>query len=210
MKKLSKLVTTCFFSSRKRKALGWLGAVFLALLAWLGAVSVTIWRFGYTDHAKPADCAIILGAAIAGTQPSPVFEERLRHGITLYREGLVPALIVTGGLGEGSHLSEGRVGSDYLISAGIPASDVFREERSLTTLQNLSEAAKVMKREGFASSIVVSDPLHLKRAQMMADDLGLRTVTSPTPTSKYRSLRTRLPFLFRELYFVHHFHFFKQ
>jgi uncharacterized SAM-binding protein YcdF (DUF218 family) len=51
----------------------------------------------------------------------------------------------------------------------------------------------------------VSDPLHMKRAMMMADDLDIAAVSSPTPTSRYRSLKTKLGFLLRELYFIHHY-----
>jgi hypothetical protein len=39
----------------------------------------------------------------------------------------------------------------------------------------------------------------------MADDFGIQAVSSPTPTTRYRSLRTKLGFLVRELYFVHHY-----
>jgi uncharacterized SAM-binding protein YcdF (DUF218 family) len=45
----------------------------------------------------------------------------------------------------------------------------------------------------------------MKRAMMMADDLGMTSVSSPTPTSRYRSLKTKLGFLHRELYFIHHY-----
>ena len=51
--------------------------------------------------------------------------------------------------------------------------------------------------------MIVSDPLHLRRAAMMAKDLGISAVTSPTATSRYRSARTQLNFLLREIYFVH-------
>jgi hypothetical protein len=38
------------------------------------------------DYRGTFDCAIILGAAIADAQPSPVFKARLDHGINLYRK----------------------------------------------------------------------------------------------------------------------------
>ncbi|HEX5790824.1 MAG TPA: YdcF family protein, partial [Luteolibacter sp.] len=69
------------------------------------------------------------------------------------------------------------------------------------------EAKAVMDAKGLQSAIIVSDPLHLKRASEMAEDLGMSTVCSPTPTTRYRSLGTKLRFLMRELYFLHHYHF---
>jgi uncharacterized SAM-binding protein YcdF (DUF218 family) len=38
----------------------------------------------------------------------------------------------------------------------------------------------------------------MKRAMLYADDLGMKAYSSPTPTSLYRSWKTRLPFLLRE------------
>ena len=45
----------------------------------------------------------------------------------------------------------------------------------------------------------------MKRAALMAHDLGIPTAPSPTPTSRYRSLKSKLGFLLREIYFYHHY-----
>jgi len=45
----------------------------------------------------------------------------------------------------------------------------------------------------------------MKRAMLMANDIGITASSSPTPTSRYRSLKTKLGFLLRELYFIHHY-----
>lgn len=62
-----------------------------------------------------------------------------------------------------------------------------------------------MREHGLKSAIIVSDPLHMKRALMMAEGLEIDAVSSPTPTTRYRSLQSKLGFLFRELYFFHHY-----
>jgi uncharacterized SAM-binding protein YcdF (DUF218 family) len=62
-----------------------------------------------------------------------------------------------------------------------------------------------MRQNGLTSAIIVSDPLHMKRAMLMADDLAIAAASSPTPTSRYRSLKSKLGFLLRELYFIHHY-----
>lgn len=78
------------------------------------------------------------------------------------------------------------------------------EETSRTTHQNLTEARALMREHGMTSAILVSDPLHMKRSIRMADGLGIIARSSPTPTSRYRSLGTRFWFLLREIYFIHH------
>ncbi|MCF7730533.1 MAG: YdcF family protein [Akkermansiaceae bacterium] len=174
-------------------------------IIWCIILATLIWRYGTHDHATRSDCIIVLGAAVQDTNPSPVFEERIRHGIDLYHAGYAPKLLFTGGIGEGQKHSESSVGRSVAIQHGIPARDILIEERSRTTLQNLTEAAAVMQKHGLKSAIVVSDPLHMKRAMMMAGGLEIAAVSSPTPTTRYRSLRTRLGFLIRELYFLHHY-----
>ena len=75
------------------------------------------------------------------------------------------------------------------------------ETESRTTFENLAGAKGVVEREDLGRVLIVSDPLHMKRAVLMARDMGLDAYSSPTPTSRYRSWRTQLRFLLREVYF---------
>lgn len=185
----------------KRIVLG----LIIAVTIWCVIVATSIWRYGYRDEAAKADCIIVLGAAVEGQNPSPVFAERIRHGIDLYETSYAPKIIFTGGYGEGQKFSESGVGMLVATQRGVSVDDIYIEEKSRTTQQNIAEAASLMKSHNLKSAIIVSDPLHMKRAMMMADDLGIAAVSSPTPTTRYRSLRTKLGFLVRELYFVHHY-----
>ena len=175
------------------------------MAVWSVFTGIIIWNFGNQDHAKNSDCIIVLGAAAYGAKPSPVFEERINHAIHLYDQGRAPFLIFTGGRGDGDLYSESEVGEKYAIGKGVPQAAILTEARSRTTRQNLFEAKIVMDAAGMHSAILVSDPLHLKRASVMAKDLGLDAVSSPTPSSRYRSLRAKLGFLLREIYFLHHY-----
>ena len=168
-----------------RKRVRWILLFLLALgLSWFSCVAVSIWRFGYQENTQSCDCAIVLGAAVSGSSPSPVFEERIKHGIALYDHGTVRRLIFTGGLGSHENSSESRVAMNYANRAGVPVTDVLIEEVSGTTRENLVEAKKLMDSNNLTSAIIVSDPFHLKRAHVMANDLGIENVTSATPTSR--------------------------
>jgi len=175
------------------------------LFVWLVVVGAVIWNFGDEDNAENSDCIIVLGAAAYGDKPSPVFEERIKHAIALFQKGGAPIIIFTGGRGEGASHAESEVGASYAVAKGVNRAAISIEKRSRTTNQNLMEAKNLMDTAGMKSAIIVSDPLHLKRASMMADDIGILAVTSPTPTTRYRSLRTKLGFLVREIYFCHHY-----
>lgn len=175
----------------------------LAFVVWLPAPAVLIWWHGTNDQARAADCIIVLGAAAYHTRPSPVFEERIRHAIALHERGLARYLLFTGGYGTGAEHAEASVARDFAIRHGIPDTAILTETRSRTTQENLIEARRVMNQHGLRSAVIVSDPFHLKRAAMIAHDLGLVAVTSPTPTSRFQSWRARLEFLARETWFYH-------
>ena len=62
-----------------------LGILLGAALLWLAVLAWSIARFGARDEATSHDTAIVLGAAAYGSRPSPVYRERIRHALSLYR-----------------------------------------------------------------------------------------------------------------------------
>ena len=185
---------------------------FLLLLAalWLAGIAIWIATGPEETDGATADVALVLGAAVDGDSPSPVFAARLDHAIVLYKDRRVAKLMLTGGRSDEDSLSEAAAGKKYAVARGVASADILTEEISKTTRQNIMEAQRVMKGEGVTSALVVSDPLHLRRAILMAHSLGLEAQPSATPHTRYRSWQTKTPFLLREVYFVHHFWFFDQ
>ena len=188
----------------------WIAAGLAALSIWLGGVAWWIAAGPEDDGKAQADVALVLGAAVIDDEPSPVFAARLDYAVELYAEGRVAGVLLTGGRSPEDRLSEGAAGKRYVSSAGVPREAIHIEEVSQTTLGNLREARRVMKRENIASVLIVSDPLHMRRAMAMAQSLGIEARPAPTPYTRYRSWKTRLPFLLRETYFLHHFWLFGQ
>jgi uncharacterized SAM-binding protein YcdF (DUF218 family) len=183
----------------KRK-LTWLA---LLLAGWLGAVAGWIAIGPNVTGEESAETAIVLGAAVIGDAPSSVFAARLDHAVALYEAGRVKRILVTGGRSPEDSLSEAAAGAVFAQAQGVPESAVLIEDRSRTTRQNLDNARKVLGEAGQQPVLIVSDPLHMRRAMAMAADAGLDAQPAPTPTSRYRSLGTQLPFLARELWFMH-------
>lgn len=172
-----------------------------ALLVWSVALAWSIAAYARQHDPAPADVAIVLGAAVWGGQPSPVFAARIDHAVTLYQRGHIRRVIFTGGIGAGEQYAEAEVARRYAVRAGVPDSQIAVETRSRVTYTNLSEAQALLASEPPARVLVVSDPLHMRRAVTMARDLGLDAHPAPTPTSRYRSWRTRASFLGREVFF---------
>ena len=150
---------------------------------------------------KKADAAIVLGAAVYGGEPSPVFRERINHSIWLYENGYVDKLIFTGGKGESEEFSESSIAKNYAIEHSIPEKDILIEEKSKITQENIFYEAEIVRENNFSKVIIVSDPLHMKRAMLMARDSGLVAYSSPTPTTRFRTIKSKSLFLGREVFF---------
>jgi len=178
-----------------------LGGLVLASMGWVLWLGYFITSFASVDQQPISDVAVVLGAAVQGQQPSPVFRERINHAIVLHRTGVVQMILFTGGRSQGAAYAESEVARNYAIAQGVPASDILIETRSTTTHENLEQARQLMLAHRLQSAILVSDPLHMRRAVSLADNLGWAVSSSPTPTSRYRSLQTRLEFLLREIWF---------
>ncbi|MEN0641901.1 YdcF family protein [Alkalicoccobacillus gibsonii] len=159
----------------------------------------SIWAFTETNELVQADAAIVLGAAVWEGEPSPVFRERIHHSIWLYNNGYVDKIIFTGGRSEADLYAESEVARNYALERGVPENDGLIETKSTITEENLKEALSVLHLEGLETFTLVSDPLHMKRAMVMAQQLGMEAYSSSTPTTAYTTLATQVPFLLREL-----------
>lgn len=176
----------------------WIKVAIVSLCVFVAYIFCSIALFSTVDEKKTADAAIILGAAAWYKRPSPVFEERINHGIWLYRNGYVKKLILTGGKSKNAPFSEAFVARRYALKNQIPPEDILIEEDSLTTRENLQNAKQLMEENHLFTAIIVSDPMHMKRAMQIASDLGIKAWSSPTPSTKYASWQAKINFLFQE------------
>lgn len=180
--------------------------IILTSLSGLLAVVLMYNAVGFITYGRGAvpvksDAAIVLGAASYGDRPSPVFRERINHAVWLYRNGYVRKIIFTGARDSANEPPASAVASLYAAGRGVPLRDILREGRSRTTEENLFHARVLAEANGLNTFLVVSDPLHMKRAMRIARDLGMAALPSPTPTTRYRGFGSRMQFLAREIYF---------
>lgn len=182
----------------RRQALLVAAALLLLPPTAIAAIALDVWLFSRQDSAANADAALVLGAAAWGPKPSPVFRERLRHAADLYHQGRVETVLISGGVGKGGGPSEAQVGRDFLLDLGIPPKALLTEDRSSRTVENIVHSKAIARREGIRTFLLVSDPLHMRRATALAQAQGLKTYPSPTRTSAYKSDRPNRDFWIRE------------
>ena len=177
---------------RTSASLGWrlvLAAVLVVATVWLVSLAlVIVWE--QLDTRRPAQAIVVLGAAQYDGRPSPVLRARVDHAIQLWRRGLAPRLIVTGGSGIGDTTTEAAVERRYAIAHGVPASAILQEPESRSTSESLRNVAAMLG-ENSREVILVSDPFHMLRLSILARRFGLRPRTSPTRTSPISANRAQ-------------------
>jgi uncharacterized SAM-binding protein YcdF (DUF218 family) len=168
------------------------------LIIGYATVAWKIVQFGNQTSDDSADAAVVLDAAAWGNKPSPVYRERINAAIALYQQGRVHWIIFTGGTPRLEYPSEAEVGRQFSAMHGIPISAMLVDVESRNTWQNLERAKDLTDIAGIRSVLLVSDPLHMRRAMAMASDLGLHAKPAPTLSSSFRSWTTCGKFLWRE------------
>jgi len=163
---------------------GGLSSLLLALLSSLLVVPVLlrfrqVLRASKGDALEHRDAILVLGRRLREDLPTEVFRARLQHAEELWRGGWAPAIVVTGGMTGHARLSEAEAGRAWLMERGVPAEVIKVEDRSQHTLENLFNTRQEMAQWGWRTLILVSDPLHLSRAAIMARGLGLNLRCSP-------------------------------
>lgn len=193
-------------------ALGWL--VVLGSIAWWSRRSAT----------GDADAIVVLGAAQYGGRPSPVLRSRLDHALALWKGRRAPRVVVTGGRRQGDLISEAAASRRYLVRRGVPSSAILLEPAGRTSLASITGTASLLDdlrdslqhgRTGPGGSarsaaslasarvarprvLLVSDPFHMLRLDVLARLHGLEPLPSPTRTSPISANRAVLEYMLRE------------
>ncbi|HET8787947.1 MAG TPA: YdcF family protein, partial [Actinomycetes bacterium] len=166
------------------------------VLAYFAVTTTLVARWMGKDERPKVDAIVVLGAAQYDGRPSAIYEARLEHAVQLWRDGVAPLLVFTGGKEEGDRFTEGGSGARWAIQRGVPSRAVLTEEGSRTTYQNLAGAEQALERRnpgaGRHRIVVVSDPFHMFRAVKQAADLGMDAYPSPTRTSPLSASRLKL------------------
>lgn len=117
------------------------------------------------------DAALVLGCpALPDGTPSPCERCRVKSAVRQYRRGAVGRIIFSGGAAH-SPAVEADVMGDLAVRRGVPAADVVREGRALTTWQNVRFSLRLL-RPG-ETVLVISTADHLPRARRIARFWGL-------------------------------------
>src|SRR5881227_4027468 len=124
----------------------WLIGVIAAVFAGLFlSICIGIVHDASLQELHPADAIVVFGAAEYAGRPSPVYRARLDHGFELYKRGVAPVVIATGGAGD-----------DYLMRRGIAEPNLIAETQGSDTAQSAERVGVIMRANHMHSCIAVS------------------------------------------------------
>jgi uncharacterized SAM-binding protein YcdF (DUF218 family) len=175
--------------------------VFGILISYFVINSIRIYNYSNEYYESKSDVAIVLGAGTNDGKLSPVFKERINHSILLSKKGIVDKIIITGGFGKGQKQSDSQTGKYYAIEKGILEKNIIIEEKSKYTTENLEQAKQIMNSNGMKSALIVSDPIHMKRAIKLAKNYEIDCKPSPTKTTMYKSTYPKAKQLLYETFY---------
>ena len=116
------------------------------------------------------DYIVVLGAGIRRGRPSPMLEDRLKTGISLYNEGVSKKILITGDH-EKDDYDEVTVMKNYLLEHGIPEEDIITDNYGISTYDSIYRVKNVYKSN---KVVIVSQRYHLYRALFLSDNLDLK------------------------------------
>lgn len=142
---------------------------------------------GMSDRLFPADLAVVLGNRVEPDgEPSPRLAARLDRALELFRDGTVPRILVSGGVGiEG--WNEAVVMKRYLVARGVPEEAVFEDPQGIDTLHTARATADFMRARGLQKVIVVTQFYHVPRTRLALRKLGTSQVGGAR--ARYHDLR---------------------
>lgn len=140
-----------------------------------------IWLDGYTSGYENAEYAVVLGNQVFPSgEPSPRLKARLLRAKTLYDEGVVSRILVSGGFGKEGH-DEATVMRQFLEQNGIPSEHIQVDSCGHNTRFTAQNSLRWLKGNQQSPVIVVSQLYHLSRTKMAFRQLGFERVGGAWP-----------------------------
>jgi len=168
---------------KRQRAIGIVASVVVLVVAYYAISVVQVVRTGARDQRDPVDAIVVMGAAQFDGRPSPQLQARLDHVLVLWPENVAPLVVTTGGNLPGDRFTEAESSANYLIAGGVPEDAILLEDEGSSTYESLEAVAALLAERDLDSIVIVTDPYHAKRSQMIAESFDLQANVSSTTTS---------------------------
>src|SRR3989339_570871 len=107
------------------------------------------------DKLRPADLIVVLGGDGNG--------ERVATGVRLYKQGLAPKILMSGGP-LAWQLTYAEWMKKQALASGVPAAALLLQAKSLSTAEDAKYSRKVIEPLKIKTIILITSPQHTRRA----------------------------------------------
>ncbi len=134
------------------------------------------------------DFIIVLGAGlINGERVTPLLASRCDKAVKVYNRSMSSAKIVcSGGQGSDEKISEARAMKNYILTKGVPDKDIILEDKSVNTIENLSNTKRMLdQNKGRKKIALVTSNYHVQRAMIYSRQVGIQCTGIGSRTALY-------------------------
>lgn len=198
---------------KKRLWLKLLLALVLIAAVVFAALTVYIGINSRTHIAGEPKAMVIFGCQMRSDGPSILLKDRLDTALTYWEEHPDIKIVVTGGKGDDEHLSEAQGMYDYLTAHGVNGANIYKEDQSRTTWENVNNTLDLMGEVGMTlnlttgeaagmnpggSVLLVSNGFHLARIKMLWARAGGHAANISTLAAPVSHAPSAVHMFFRE------------
>jgi len=146
-------------------------------------------RYSIGSGSPPrADAIVVLAAEVESTglpgmglYVNNATANRLFYGAKLYRQGLAPVVILSGGRPPGCEAfpPESKLMAELIQTMGVPSSATIEETRSRDTYENAIGVQQILSLHRLYSILLVTSAIHMPRSMAIFQHLGVQAFPAP-------------------------------
>ncbi len=138
---------------------------------------------------QAAEVIVVLGGGTeAQAPPRQTVEvngagDRVLYAARLYRDGLAPAILTSGGnipWLSGRPTSPSEEMAEILEFVGVPESAIWQQTKSQNTYEDALYSAEILKAQGIQKIILVTSATHMPRSHALFSAQGFEVIPAPT------------------------------
>ena len=135
------------------------------------------------DTPGRGDVLLVLGAGInERCMPNNFAIQRVLLAARLFREGRAPLMLMTGGGSKSSPCTVAGAMKALAVGLGVPPEAILLENAARNTWQNAQFSKPILDRVGARRLVLVTDRLHMMRAEACFRQLGYQIERAAVPT----------------------------
>jgi len=165
------------------KKIKWLTATIASAIFLFVCFSVFLAAYGGRATASYDEkVVLVLGGGVRQGEVLSALRMRLDAAVAYHSRNPEAIIIVTGGTGHREPFSEAEAMARYLISRGIPADRILREEAAYSTHSNMTYSMAMLDAHVMPVAVIITNDFHMFRSMRFAEMAGFQARAYPART----------------------------